>query len=50
MNFFGKTFPYWAYFNQGEGFKVTMKLSQKVHYSHNQGIKDGENEANCLCK
>ena len=45
MNFFLKTVPYWVYFTQGEDFKLTAELSQKVHYSHNQGIKVGVNEA-----
>ena len=45
MNFFGKTVPYWVYFTQGEDFKLTTELSQKVHYSLNQEIKDGVNEA-----
>ena len=45
MNVFWKTVPYWLYFTQGENFKLTTELSQKVHYSHNQGIKDGVNEA-----
>ena len=43
--FFWKTVPYWVYFIQGEDFKLTTELSQKVHYSHNQGIKVGVNEA-----
>ena len=43
MNFVWKTVPYWVYFTQGE------ELSQKVHYSHNQGIKDGVKQY-CLCK
>ena len=42
---FWKTVPYWVYFAQGDDFKVTTELSQNVHYSHNQGIKDGVNEA-----
>ena len=50
MNFFWKTVPYWVYFTQGEDFKITTELSQKVHYSHNQGIKVGVNEEYCLCK
>ena len=44
-DFFWKTVPYWVYFIQGEDFKLTTELSQKVHYSHNQGIKVGVNEA-----
>ena len=45
MIFFWKTVPYWVYFTQGEDFKLTTELSQKVHYSHNQGIKVGVNGA-----
>ena len=45
MNFFWKTVPYRVYFTQGEDFKLTTELSQKVHYSHNHGIKVGVNEA-----
>ena len=45
MNFFWKTVPYWVYFTHGEDFKLTTELSQKVQYSHNQGIKVGVNEA-----
>ena len=37
--------PNWAYFGQGEDFKLTMELSEKVQYSHNQAIKNGLNEA-----
>ena len=43
--FFWKTVPYWVYFGQGEDFKLTTELSQKVHYSYNQAIKNGVNEA-----
>ena len=42
---FWKTVPYRVYFTQGDDFKVTTELSQNVHYSHNQEIKDGVNEA-----
>ena len=42
MNFIWKTVPYWG---GCEDFKLTTELSQKVHYSHNQGIKNGVNEA-----
>ena len=45
MNFFLKTVPYLVNFTQGEDFKLTTELSQKVHYSHNQEIKVGVNEA-----
>ena len=43
--FFWKTVLYWVYFGQGEDFKLTTELSQKVHYFHNQAIKNGVNEA-----
>lgn len=29
------------YFSQGEDFKLTTKLSEKVQYSHKQTIKNG---------
>ena len=45
MNFFWKTVPYLVYFGQGEDFKLTTELSQKVHYSHNQAIKNSVNES-----
>ena len=45
MNFFWKTVPYWVYFTEGEDFKLTTELYQKVHYSDNQGIRVGVNEA-----
>ena len=32
-------------FGQGEDFKLTTELSQKVHYSYNQAIKNDVNEA-----
>ena len=37
--------PHWAYFGQGEDFKLTTELSKKVQYSRNQVIKKGLNEA-----
>ena len=40
---------YWVYFGQGEDFKQTTELSEKVQYSHNQAIKNGLNEANTAC-
>ena len=43
--FFGKVVPYWVYFGQGEDFKLTTELSEKVQYSHNQATKNGLNEA-----
>ena len=33
------------YFGQDEDFKLTMELTEKVQYSHNQAIKNGLNEA-----
>ena len=39
---------FWKQFRTGcilPKAKLTAELSQKVHYSHNQGIKDGVNEA-----
>jgi len=36
---------YLVYFDQGEDFKLTTEMSEKVRYSHNQTIKNGENEA-----
>jgi len=44
-DFFWKIVPYWVYFGKGEDFKLTMELSEKVQYSHNQAIKNGLNEA-----
>ena len=43
--FFGKIVPNWVHFGQGEAFKQTTKLSQKVQYSRNQAIKNSLNEA-----
>ena len=44
-HFFWKTVPYWVYFGQGEDFKLTTELSEKVQYSRNQAIKYSLNEA-----
>ena len=33
------------YFGQGEDFKLTTELSEKVQYPHNQAIKNGLTEA-----
>ena len=41
----GKIVPYWVYFGQGEDFKLTTELSEKVQYSPKQAIKIGLNEA-----
>ena len=41
----GKIVPYWVYFGQGEDFKLTTELFEKVQYSRNQAIKNSLNEA-----
>ena len=43
--FFWKMAPNWMYFGQGEDFKLTTELSEKVQYFRNQAIKNGLNEA-----
>ena len=43
--FFGKIVPYLVYLGQGEDFKLTTELSEKVQYPHNQAIKNELNEA-----
>ena len=45
MIFFWKTVPSWVHFGQGEDFKLTTELSEKVQYPRNQAIKNGLNEA-----
>ena len=35
--------PNWVYFGQGEDFKLTKELSEKVQYSRNQAIKNSLN-------
>ena len=37
--FFWEIVPYWMYFGQGQDFQLTMELSEKVQYCHNQAIK-----------
>ena len=37
--------PYWMYFGQGQDFKLTTELSEKVQYSRNQPIKNSLSEA-----
>ena len=44
-DFFWQIVPNWVYFGQGEDFKLTSELSEKVPYSHNQAIKNSLNEA-----
>ena len=41
----GEIVPYWVYFGQGQDFKLTMELYEKVQYCHNQAIKNGLYEA-----
>ena len=43
--FGGKMVPNWVYFGQGEDFKLTTELSEKVQYFRNQAIKNGLHEA-----
>ena len=43
--FFRKIVPNLVYFGQGEDFKLTTKLSEKVQYSRNQAFKNSLNEA-----
>jgi len=38
-DFFGKIVPNWVYFGQGEDFKLTTELPEKMQYSRNQAIK-----------
>ena len=38
--FFRKIVPHWVYFGQGEDFKLTTELSEKVQYSRNQAISE----------
>ena len=45
MIFFGKIVSYLAYLGQGEDFKLTTELSEKVQYPYNQAIKNDLNEA-----
>ena len=33
---FWKKIPFWMYFGQGQDFKQTTELSEKVQYSRNQ--------------
>ena len=46
----GKIDSYWMYFGQDENFKLTMELSEKVQYSHNEAIKNSLNEAILLMR
>ena len=47
--FFWKMVPDWVYVGQGENFKLTTELSEKVQFcSRNHAIKNGLNEATLL--
>ena len=37
--------PYWMYYGQGQDFKLTTELSEKVQCSRNQAIKNSLNDA-----
>ena len=45
MIFLGKIVPNLVYLGQGEDFKLTTELSEKVQHPHNQAIKNELNEA-----
>ena len=45
MIFLGKIISYLVYLGQGEDFKLTTELSEKVQYPHNQAIESELNEA-----
>ena len=45
MIFFWKIVRNWVYFDQGEDFKLTSEMSEKVQYSRNQAIKNSLNKA-----
>ena len=45
MIFLGEIVSYLVYLGQGEDFKLSTELSQKVQYPHNQTIKNELNEA-----
>ena len=45
MIFWGKILSYLVYLGQGEDFKLTMELSEKVPYPPNKVIKNELNEA-----
>ena len=44
-DFFSENGSQLGAFGQGENFKLTTELSEKVQYSRNQAIKNGLNEA-----
>ena len=48
MIFWEKIASHLVYLGQGEDFKLTTELSEKVQYPHNQAIKNELNEATLL--
>ena len=44
-DFVWKIVPYLVFLAQGEDFKLTTELSEKVQCRHNQAIKNRSNEA-----
>ena len=44
-DFFSENGSQLGVFGQGEDFRLTTELSEKVQYSRNQAIKNGLNEA-----
>ena len=48
MIFFSENGSQLGVFGQGENFKLTTELSEKVQYSRNQATKNGLNEATLL--
>ena len=45
MIFLGKIVSHSVYLGQGEDFKLTTELSEKVQYPHSQALKNELNEA-----
>jgi len=45
MIFLGKIVSYLVFLGQGEDFKLTTELSEKVQYPYNQATKNYLNEA-----
>ena len=45
MIFLGKIVSYLVYLGQGEDFKLSTELTERVQYPHNQAIKNELNEA-----
>ena len=46
--FFSENGSQLGVFGQGENFKLTTELSEKIQYSRNQAIKNGLNKATLL--